>query len=463
MFTAHSSKDGDKVANAEENLSTVKKIPGMEKRHPEEGNLQDITEAGGFPDFLFKLHDKYGRVASFWYGKHYYVSLASPEAWKDHIKLFDRPVELFDFLTPLIGDISLQTTNGKEGKHRRKIYDVAFQNEAVKNYYKCIQEVADDTLETLSSIPPGETIPLQPHLSSYVSRAFGRVSYGDFFKDEEKVIELRDTYETTMEALNQKMSDVGPANEEKFNTALNAWRGLIQEAIQHRRDNPPLREEDRNFLDVLIDFCATDELLFSDASLFFLGGYHTTAYMLVWAIYFLAQDMEIQDKLHEELVEVLGNERNIDFQNQSQLRYLKRVLDETLRCAVLAPFAARVNYEADMKVLDYTIPKGAGVVHALGVVLADKTIWPDPERFDPDRFLPEKLAERHKLAYSPFGFAGKRICPGYRVSDAEASVLFATLCRKFKFHLVGCKNIKRMYGFVTLPSDEIKITLEKRE
>ncbi|XP_070560265.1 cytochrome P450 20A1-like [Ptychodera flava] len=141
MFTAHSSKDGDKVANAEEKFSTGKKIPGMEKRHPEDGNLQDITEAGGFADFLFKLHDKYGRVASFWYGKHYYVSLASPEAWKDHIKIFDRPVELFDFLTPLIGDISLQTTNGKEGKHRRKIYDVAFQNEAVKNYYKCIQEV----------------------------------------------------------------------------------------------------------------------------------------------------------------------------------------------------------------------------------------------------------------------------------------------------------------------------------
>ncbi|XP_070560194.1 cytochrome P450 20A1-like [Ptychodera flava] len=463
MFTALFSKDGAKVLKAEEKLTTMKKIPGMEKRHPEDGNLQDITEAGGFADFLFKLHAKYGHVASFWYRSHYYVSLASPQAWKDHIKIFDKPFDLFDFLRPIASDNCLQFINGKAGKHTRKVYDVPFQTEALKNYYKCIQEVADNTVEKLSSFASGENIPLEQILSLYVSRAYGRVIYGDFFKDEKKVIELLDTYETTMEVLNQKISDVGPANEEKFNTALNAWRGLIHEAIQHRRDNPPLREEDKKFLDVLIDFCATEEQLFSDASVYFLGGYHTTTYMLVWAIYFLARDVKIQEKVHEELVEVLGNERNVDHENQSQLRYLKRVIDETLRCAVFAPFAARVNHEEDMKVLDYTIPKGTGVIHALGVVLADKTIWPDPERFDPDRFLPEKVAERHKLTFSPFGFAGKRMCPGHRISHAEASVLLATLCRKFKFHLVGGQNIKRKYGFVTLPSEEVKIALEKRE
>ncbi|XP_070560211.1 cytochrome P450 20A1-like [Ptychodera flava] len=458
IFTARFSKD-----KAVEKLTTVKKIPGMEKRHPENGNLQDIAEAGGFVEFLFELHAKYGHVASFWYHKYFCVSLASPQAWKDHMKISDKPFDIFDFQRPIIGNNSLLSTKGKEGRRRRKVYDVPFQTEALKNYYISIQEVADNTAGKLSSFASGENIPLEQILSLYVSMAFGRVFYGDFFKDEEKVIELRDTYETTMETLNQKISDVGPVNDEKFNTALNAWRGLIQEAIQHRRDNPPMREEDRNFLDVLIDFCETDEQLFSEASVYFLGGYHTTTYMLVWMIYFLARDMKIQDKLHEELVEVLGNERNVDFKNQSQLRYTKRVIDETLRCSVFAPFAARVNYEEDTKVLDYTIPKGAGVIHALGVVLTDKTIWPDPERFDPDRFLPEKVAERPKLSFSPFGFAGKRMCPGHRVSDAEASVLLATLCRKFKFHLVGGQNIQRKYSFVTMPSEEVKITLEKRE
>ncbi|XP_070560164.1 cytochrome P450 20A1-like isoform X2 [Ptychodera flava] len=409
------------------------------------------------------LHAKYGHVASFWYGKHYYVSLASPQAWKDHIKAFDRPVELFEFMRPLNGDSSLQTTNGKEGKTRRKIYDVSFQHDALQNYYVYIKGMANDVAKKLSSVPPGEHITLQQYMSVFVSKALGRVFYGAYFEDEQKVTELHRNYETILEALNQKVSDSCPANDEKFNSALNVWRGLIQEAIQHRRDNPPLREEDRNFLDVLIDFCATDEMLLSDASTFFIGGYHTTMYMLVWAIYFLARDMKIQDKVYEEVIEILGKERDVDFMNQSRLRYLKRVMDETIRCSVLAPMAARVNYEEDMKVVDYIIPKGSGVIHALGVVLMDETIWPEPERFDPDRFLPEKVAERHKLAFSPFGFAGKRICPGYRVSYAAGAQLLSTLCRKFKFHLVGGHSIQRKYGFVTLPSEEVRIMIEKRE
>ncbi|XP_070560184.1 cytochrome P450 20A1-like [Ptychodera flava] len=196
IFRARFSKDGAKVVEAEEKLSTVKKIPGMEKRHPEDGNLQDITEAGGFADFLFKLHAKYGQVASFWYGKHYYVSLASPQAWKDHIKVFERPVELFEFLRPVIGDHGVQTATGKEGRSRRKIYDVSFQNDAIQNYYKYIKVMANDMATKLSSVPPGEHIILQPFMSLFVSKVFGRAFYGAYFEDEQKVIDLYHNYDT---------------------------------------------------------------------------------------------------------------------------------------------------------------------------------------------------------------------------------------------------------------------------
>ncbi|XP_070567696.1 cytochrome P450 20A1-like [Ptychodera flava] len=153
-------------------------IPGMEKRHPENGNLQDVTEAGGFLKFLFKLHAKYGHVASFWYGKHYYVSLASPEAWKDHMKYFDRPTHLFEFLTPLIGDYSIQFANGDDGKRRRKVYDVAFRSKAVKKYLKCFQERADDLAEKISSLPSGEHIPLR----NMFHRLGARLS-GEYFSE----------------------------------------------------------------------------------------------------------------------------------------------------------------------------------------------------------------------------------------------------------------------------------------
>ncbi|XP_070565178.1 cytochrome P450 20A1-like [Ptychodera flava] len=203
-FNGHLSKDSGN-ARTEGKPRTSAKIPGMGKRNQEKGNLEDIMEAGGFPQFLFKLHAEYGDVASFWYGTHYYVSLASPEAWKDHIKAFDKPDDLYEFAKPFIGADNMQFANGEDAKRRRKLHDVSFQYEAVARYYKCYQEMADEVAEKISSLPAGEHIAVKEYMSTFVSRAYGKVVFGDFFDDETKVVALHDHYETTMEALNQKL------------------------------------------------------------------------------------------------------------------------------------------------------------------------------------------------------------------------------------------------------------------
>ncbi|XP_070558912.1 cytochrome P450 20A1-like [Ptychodera flava] len=443
--------------------NTLKMIPGMEKRHPEEGNLQDITDAGGLPQFLFKLHEKYGHVASFWYGKHYYVSLASPEAWKDHLKVFDRPGDLFEFGRALIGDKCVLYANGEDGKRRRKLYDVSFRKEAVANYCKHYQKIADGIAQKLSSVPTGEHIAIKEYMSLFVSRAVGRAIFGDYFDDEKRVIALQKHHETTMDALSLKFANPCLETDEKFNVAINVWHDLLRGLIKHRRDHPKDKDEEGNFLDILMEFCENEEHLFSEVALFYVSGYYTTTSMLVWAFYYMTRDMKIQEKLYEEIISVFGKSTDMKYENLAELQYMKRVLDETIRCSVLPTFAARMNYEKDMKVCDYSIEKGAGVVHALGVVFMDKKIWPNPERFDPDRFLPDQVAKRHKLAFSPFGFAGKRMCPGYRLSYAEGIVLLTTLCRKFKFHLQGNRNIQRKYGVNTMPSEEVWLTIEERQ
>ncbi|XP_070554393.1 cytochrome P450 20A1-like isoform X2 [Ptychodera flava] len=378
------------------------KIPGMPKSDPENGNLSDITAAGSFHEFLLNLHSKYGPVASFWYGSQYYVSLASPKAWKDHIKIFDRPPELFEFLLPLIGPRSIQYINGAEGKERRRTYDPSFSHTSIKNYYSSFQLAVDSMIEKISSLPAGEHIPLTEYMSMLTIKAVSKSTFGDFFKEDGKAVKLLHHYEIVMEVLNQKMADK-VESQEKFNNVM------------------------------------------------------------VWSLYYLCQHQEIQEGVHNEILGILGKDGKVDHSNLDQLPYIKRVFNESMRCSVLAPFAARVNYEEDVDVQGYTIPKGTSVIHALGVVLQDVTIWPDPDRFDPDRFLPENVAKRHKLAHSPFGFAGKRICPGYRIAYAEGAVFLASLLQQFKFKLVEGQDIHRKFGFVTLPSDEVWVTVLKRE
>ncbi|XP_070567814.1 cytochrome P450 20A1-like [Ptychodera flava] len=453
-----------KATTGDQKLQKSRTIPGMEKRHPEDGNLQDIADAGGLIQFLFKLHAKYGHVASFWFGKHYYVSLASPEAWKDHMKYFDRPSHLFEFIMPLVGEYSIQFANGEDAKRRRKAYDVAFQSNSIKKYLKSFQERADDLAEKISSFPSGEHIPLRESISSFGSKAFGRVLFGDYFEDEKRALKLYNVYQTTSDLLIKRMNNIEDENDKEFDVAIRAFREVIDDAVRHRHDNPPRKEEeDSDFLEVLLGFCTNEEHLFSEAISYYVGGYHTSVALLVWVFYFLSKDMDAQDKVYREIIEVLGKEQYVDAQSQTQLKYLRRFMDETLRWAVIAALAARVNYEEDTKVLEYIIPKGVGVVHALAAVLLDKDMWPDPDRFDPDRFLPENLSARHKLAFSPFGFAGKRICPGYRFAYAEATVLLTSLCRKFKFRLVEGQDIQRNFGMTTYPDKEILVLVEKRQ
>ena len=110
----------------------------------------------------------------------------------------------------------------------------------------------------------------------------------------------------------------------------------------------------------------------------------------------------------------------------------------------------------------HEIPKNTPVIHALGVSQQDETVWPLPNKFDPDRFSPENSKKRPSLAFKPFGFAGKRICPGQKFAYGEATVCFASLLKKFKINMVEGQVINPVHGLVTHPSEEVWITIEKR-
>ena len=83
-------------------------------------------------------------------------------------------------------------------------------------------------------------------------------------------------------------------------------------------------------------------------------------------------------------------------------------------------------------------------------------------RFDPDRFSAENEKKRPPFSFEPFGFAGKRVCPGKKFGYVEATVVLATLLRRFKVDLVPGQVVTPLYGFVTKPHEEIWITISKR-
>lgn len=83
-------------------------------------------------------------------------------------------------------------------------------------------------------------------------------------------------------------------------------------------------------------------------------------------------------------------------------------------------------------------------------------------RFDPDRFSPDNVKSRPNFAFEPFGFAGKRKCPGYRFASTEGIVFLARLIQRFRVCLPPGQIVEPVHGLVTSPKDEIWITLENR-
>ncbi|CAH1238385.1 CYP20A1 [Branchiostoma lanceolatum] len=440
-------------------------IPGLEPSDPKDGNLGDMGRAGSLHEFLLKLHAEYGDIASFWWGQQLVVSLGAPELFKQHERIFDRPTLLFKGFEPLIGSMSIQYANGADGRTRRKLYDPSYGHEAMKHYYSIFQELGEEMAKKWESMKGEQHIPLHAHMIGLAMKAITRSSFGDSFKDEKECLPFGRNYDICWNDMEERIKGSYPTEgsprEKKFQEALGKMHATIGKVAKYRRDNPPPPQE-QLFIDVLVEGDLPEEQMLNDALTYMIGGFHTSGNLLTWALYFIATHEEVEEKLHQELIDVLGEKEEVTPDNISQLVYLRQILDETLRCAVVAPWGARYM-DLDAEIGGHVVPSKTPVIHALGVVLQDERIWPEPNKFDPERFDAGNSKDRHKLAFQPFGFAGGRKCPGYRFSYVETTVFLSILCRQFKFHLVDGQVVKPSHGLVTRPAEEVWITVTKRD
>lgn len=442
----------------------VTTIPGLDPSSKEDGNLSDIAKAGSLHEFLQDLHQQYGEISGFWMGQSYVVSVASPQLFKATANIFDRPPSLFAMFEPLIGASSIQYANGSEGRSRRRNYDRAFSHDNLKNYYESFQEMANMVSKKWSARSESDHVPLMEDVWTFAIYAALRTLMGGDFKDDKLVQSINNAYSKAWSEMEHRLTDPIIPDEKSsrhksFQEAVQYLKSTMTKVISRRRE---AKVTQHLLIDVMMESTKDEDTLICDVITFLVGGFHTTANLLTWAMYFLAAHSDIQDKVHKELVEVLGERGVVDDSNFNQLRYMKQVLEETLRCAVVAPWAARVQ-DFDTELGGHKVPKNTPVIQALGVVLQDEQLFPLPHRFDPDRFSEENSKNIPSFAFSPFGFAGKRICPGYKYAYLESTVFVATLIQKFEVKLWSDQAVTPVFGLVTHPQEEIWLKIIKRK
>ncbi|XP_035219899.1 cytochrome P450 4V2-like isoform X2 [Stegodyphus dumicola] len=183
---------------------------------------------------------------------------------------------------------------------------------------------------------------------------------------------------------------------------------------------------------------------------FMFEGHDTTAMGISWALYNLGLYPDIQRKVIEELDSILqeDKERSISFDDLSAMKYMECVIKESLRLFPPVTFIGR-NLNETITVMNYEIPAGTNCVIVISMIHRDPEMFPNPEKFDPDRFLPENSVGRHPFAYIPFS-AGPRNCIGQKFALMEEKVVIAQILRKFQLiSLDPLDRIDIMTGLVS--------------
>lgn len=145
----------------------------------------------------------------------------------------------------------------------------------------------------------------------------------------------------------------------------------------------------------------------------------------------------------------------------SDMKYLERVIKEAMRLYPPVPIIGRKLSE-DVQLDGYCIPAGCMIKIDLYNLHRDPRYFVDPEKFDPDRFLPE-FSNRHPYAYIPFS-AGPRNCIGQKFASYEEKAVICAIMRNFKIRAVDKRDdVKMINELVLRPIGGINVTLEKRQ
>ncbi|KAG5332275.1 C4G15 protein, partial [Acromyrmex heyeri] len=254
----------------------------------------------------------------------------------------------------------------------------------------------------------------------------------DFEEKYEKCQQLKD-------AQNDKPIENSKVTENVENAKINAanYMHYVRDDLDDIDENDIGEKKRLAFLEMMLELKKngqmTDEEIWEEVNTIMFEGHDTTAAGSSFALCVLGNHPDIQARVHEELDTIFGDSnRQCTFQDTIEMKYLERVIMETLRLFPPVPIIAR-RLNEDVKIVtgNYVLPKSATVVIAQYQIHRLEKYYSNPTVFNPDNFLPENIQKRHYYAYIPFS-AGPRSCVGRKFAMLKLKVMLSTILRNYR-------------------------------
>lgn len=383
-------------------------------------------------DSLERWVERYGYVftAANLAGPHLFVG--EPELLRELFAA--RDPELFDTSTPstidiLVGSQSLLLLSGREHRHDRRLMMPSFHGERIRGYAELM---AQSTREAFGRVAIGEQFDALAACQRVALEIIASVVFG---ARGESGAELIAAIEAMMEqqrpgflfarALQRPLLGLSPYA--RFRAASARVDELLDRQIEQVRGEP----DNNSVLRLLLDARYEDGRPMSHARVrdelrtLLVAGHETSAVVMAWALYFLARDSELRERLEAELVYAE------DAHALTRVPLLEATVNETLRIRPITQTGFR-RLRKDWQLGDMEIPAGVTVCPSPLIVHFREDLWPEPKRFDPRRFMGARPSPTHFLPYG----GGTRRCLGATLASYEIAVVVGTALREFGFELL---------------------------
>ncbi|MDS0139599.1 MULTISPECIES: cytochrome P450 [unclassified Amycolatopsis] len=376
---------------------------------------------------------------------------------------FDKGL-VFDKMRPLFGD-GLATSNGELNRRQRRLVMPAFGRTRIAGYAEHTMTTLADDLA--SSWRPGEVVEFDKRMQDLVLTIAGQTLFSTAL-GEEALAEIRHSIPVMLKyvlirAFSPKFVEKLPipANR-RFDTAAARLREVIGETVVAAREDGAdhgdllsmlLLARDEDTGEGMSDRQVHDEVI-----TILTTGAETTAVALAWFFHELGQHPEVERRFHAEVDEVLGG-RAARFEDLPDLVYTHQIVNEIVRRT--PPLILMRRAREDVELGGVPIPAGSEVAVSQHTLHRDPRWFPEPDRFDPDRWAPGRTADLPKGAYIPFG-AGARLCPGHVFAPTEIGIVAATIGARWRLVPVPGKKVYAQIK-VTMQPNRLPMTVVPRK
>lgn len=469
------------------NLFASHGIPGP-KPHMFVGNLDSFSK----PRFLAEQewYHKYGKILGYYFGRTPNLMVADREMLKyimstNFANFRNRP-----FVVPTDDFTELFLMNAKDDKWKflRSLMMAAFSNKKLRDNSVLITRCVQQLLDNLAKIAVNKNdFPANHYFSSYTMDVIAATGFGIEVNSQNNprhpfAVHAKKLFKAGVLQYLIGITFVFPflwpwvkayviltgARKHRDFFAKVCW-----DTIVFRRQNPEIVPA-KDILQTMLEAqknCERektsgekvlgDKQIIAQSTMFLLAAYENTANTLAFLSYNLALHQDIQDKVYQEIRTAIGKEP-ATFENIQKLKYLDMCLSETLRIYPVSPRTDRTVTE-EIEILGWTIPKNVNLIIPIYSIHHDPDIWPNPEKFDPERFSKENSANHLPYSYLPFG-SGPRMCMGTRFTQLEIKMAIVEILRNYRL-IPSTRTevpVKLTEYYLLAPQNGIWLSVERR-